>query len=94
MWGSRIAGFPAWALGETAYWRELGKLNLSSERPKINHPPTDFRWVLQPEPTLMRYVREEEPQLDTKWLFLMTGLVVVLGAGVLSVVTVSLLRLS
>jgi len=42
----------------------------------------------------MRYVREEEPQLDTKWLFLMTGLVVMLGAGVLSVVTVSLLRLS
>jgi|GEM_PF-1974195 hypothetical protein len=42
----------------------------------------------------MRYVKQEEPAIEPRLLFLMTGLVVVLGAGVLSVVTISLLRLS
>jgi hypothetical protein len=42
----------------------------------------------------MRYVKQEDPAEDPRLLFLMTGLVIVVGAGLLSIVTVSLLRLS
>ena len=42
----------------------------------------------------MRYVKQEDTAIDPRLLFLMTGLVIVVGAGVLSIVTVSLLRLS
>jgi hypothetical protein len=46
--------------------------------------------VQQPEPTLMRYAKQEDPAIDPRLL----GLVIVVGAGVLSIVTISLLRLS
>jgi hypothetical protein len=39
-------------------------------------------------------MRNRKIQLKPRLLFLMTGLVIVVGAGVLSIVTVSLLRLS
>jgi hypothetical protein len=72
----------------------------SSRIAEFRERPTDepiahaLSWVIQPEPTPMRYVKQEEPAIEPRLLFLMTGLVVVLGAGVLSVVTISLLRLS
>ena len=42
----------------------------------------------------MRYAKQADPAGDPRLLFLMTGLVIVVGAGVLSIVTISLLRLS
>ena len=42
----------------------------------------------------MRYAKQEDPAKDRWLLFLMTGLVIVVGIGVLSIVTTFLLRLS